>query len=45
MRANLNWNPLYRDGGARLSRTHSLYPLTAERENLISVEALDAWER
>lgn len=32
LRANLNWNPLYRDGGARLSRTYSLYQITAERE-------------
>ncbi len=31
-RANFNWNPLYRDGGARLSRTYGLYQLTAERD-------------
>ncbi|WP_269791608.1 YjbH domain-containing protein [Stenotrophomonas sp. Iso1] len=31
-RASFNWNPLYRDGGARLSRTYNLYQITAERE-------------
>ncbi|MGH8052663.1 MAG: YjbH domain-containing protein [Stenotrophomonas sp.] len=31
-RANLNWNPLYRDGGARLTRRYELFVLTAERD-------------
>ena len=31
-RANLMWNPLYRDGGARLSRNYSLYQMTSERD-------------
>ena len=30
-RANLTWNPLIRDGGARLARKYGLYPLTGER--------------
>ncbi|HEY0334462.1 MAG TPA: YjbH domain-containing protein [Stenotrophomonas sp.] len=30
-RANLMWNPLIRDGGARLARAYGLYPLTGER--------------
>lgn len=31
-RATFAWNPLYRDGGARLSRSYSLYQLTSERD-------------
>ncbi|WP_449467085.1 YjbH domain-containing protein [Stenotrophomonas humi] len=42
MRANLNWNPLYRDGGARLSRTYNLYQITAEREPSMGVNTLPA---
>jgi len=30
-RANLMWNPLIRDGGAKLARKYALYPLTGER--------------
>ena len=30
-RANLSWSPLSRDGGARLSRSYMLYPMTSER--------------
>lgn len=44
-RARLNWNPLYRDGGARLARTYSLYPLTSERESPKSTKDLRVWER
>lgn len=29
--AQINWNPLTRDGGARLVRTHSLFELTSAR--------------
>lgn len=31
-RANILWQPLYRDGGARLQRRYGLHPLTAERD-------------
>lgn len=31
-RANINWNPLIRDGGAMLSRKYSLYSATGERD-------------
>lgn len=31
-RANFAWNPLYRDGGARLARSYSLYQTTSERD-------------
>lgn len=31
-RANVNWNPLIRDGGAMLSRKYSLYNVTGERD-------------
>ncbi len=43
-RANINWNPLIRDGGAMLSRKYSLYGITGERDerffydNLKSIE-------
>lgn len=30
-RANMVWNPLYRDGGARVGRSYSLFQLTNER--------------
>lgn len=30
-RATLLWNPLIRDGGARLARKYTLYPMTGER--------------
>jgi len=43
-RANLNWNPLYRDGGARLSRTYGLHQLTAEREHWMGSASLRALE-
>jgi len=31
-RANFTWNPLYRDGGARLARSFGLYQMTSERD-------------
>lgn len=31
-RANFAWTPLYRDGGARLSRSYGLYQTTSERD-------------
>lgn len=31
-RANFIWNPLYRDGGARLARSYGLYQMTSERD-------------
>ncbi|OFS92347.1 hypothetical protein HMPREF3113_12595 [Stenotrophomonas sp. HMSC10F06] len=31
-RANFLWNPLYRDGGARLGRAYGLYQTTSERD-------------
>jgi len=31
-RANVNWNPLIRDGGAMLARKYSLYNVTGERD-------------
>lgn len=31
-RATILWQPLYRDGGARLQRRYGLHPLTAERD-------------
>jgi len=31
-RANFAWNPLYRDGGARLARSYGLYQMTSERD-------------
>ncbi len=31
-RANFAWTPLYRDGGARLSRGYNLYQATSERD-------------
>lgn len=31
-RATFAWNPLYRDGGARLARSYSLYQTTSERD-------------
>ncbi len=31
-RANFAWTPLYRDGGARLSRSYGLYQMTSERD-------------
>lgn len=43
-RANINWNPLIRDGGAMLSRKYPLYGITGERDerffydNLKSIE-------
>jgi len=43
-RANINWNPLIRDGGAMLSRKYALYGITGERDerffydNLKSIE-------
>ena len=30
--ATLSWSPLTRDGGARLSRSYSLYPMTNDRD-------------
>ncbi|WP_240721781.1 YjbH domain-containing protein [Halomonas marinisediminis] len=30
--ANLSWQPLTRDGGAKLNRRYALYPLTEERQ-------------
>jgi len=32
-RANFLWNPLYRDGGARLARANGLYQMTSERDS------------
>ena len=40
-RANFAWNPLYRDGGARLSRTYGLYQMTSERDPDFLFENLD----
>ncbi len=40
-RANFAWNPLYRDGGARLSRSYSLYQLTSERDPDFFFDNLD----
>jgi hypothetical protein len=31
-RANVVWQPLYRDGGARLGRRYNLYSLTDDRD-------------
>lgn len=44
-RANFLWNPLYRDGGARLSRSYSLYQATSERDPGFFFDNLDAIEK
>jgi hypothetical protein len=36
------WNPLYRDGGARLAHSHSLYQLTSERDSEFFYRNFDA---
>lgn len=41
-RANINWNPLIRDGGAMLSRKYSLYNVTGERDERVFYDNLDA---
>lgn len=40
-RANFSWNPLYRDGGARLSRSYGLYQMTSERDPEFFFDNLD----
>lgn len=40
-RSNLVWNPLLRDGGARLIRRYGLYPLTEERDGELLFDNLD----
>ncbi|MES2908416.1 MAG: YjbH domain-containing protein [Pseudomonadota bacterium] len=35
--AKLNWNPLTRDGGARLNRSFTLFDLTQDRDRLLPV--------
>lgn len=40
-RATFAWNPLYRDGGARLSRSYALYQLTSERDPDFFFDNLD----
>ncbi|MBH1461106.1 YjbH domain-containing protein [Stenotrophomonas sp. GD03993] len=44
-RANFLWNPLYRDGGARLSRSYSLYQATSERDPGFFFDNLNAIEK
>ncbi|MNT67563.1 hypothetical protein D3C72_2057170 [compost metagenome] len=44
-RADFLWNPLYRDGGARLAHSHSLYQLTSERDSEIFYRNFDAIEK
>ncbi|KPN17060.1 hypothetical protein AO715_02945 [Xanthomonas sp. Mitacek01] len=39
-RANILWQPLYRDGGARLGRRYGLYALTAERDGQFLLDNL-----
>lgn len=41
-RADFLWNPLYRDGGARVAHSHSLYQLTSERDSEIFYRNFDA---
>jgi len=41
-RADFLWNPLYRDGGARVAHSHSLYQLTSERDSEIFFRNFDA---
>jgi exopolysaccharide biosynthesis protein YbjH len=40
-RATFAWNPLYRDGGARLGRSYNLYQLTSERDPDFFFDNLD----
>lgn len=40
-RANINWNPLIRDGGAMLQRRYSLYNVTGERDERFFLDNLD----
>lgn len=40
-RANINWNPLIRDGGAMLQRRYSLYNVTGERDERFFFDNLD----
>ncbi|MFT4256212.1 MAG: YjbH domain-containing protein [Pseudoxanthomonas sp.] len=44
-RYNLVWNPLTRDGGARLSRSYSLYGLTGDRDAEFFFDNLDLLDR
>jgi len=41
-RANFLWSPLYRDGGARVGHTYSLYQATSERDPEFFFDNLDA---
>lgn len=44
-RASIIWQPLVRDGGARLVRRYSLYSLTAERDGDFFLDNLDWIDR
>lgn len=44
-RANFAWNPLYRDGGARLARSYGLYQMTSERDPEFFFDNLDRINR
>ncbi|TDK30887.1 YjbH domain-containing protein [Luteimonas terrae] len=44
-RASIIWQPLVRDGGARLARRYALYSLTAERDRNFLLENLDWIDR
>ena len=40
-RANILWQPLYRDGGAKLARRYGLFPLTSERDGEFLLDNLE----
>ena len=44
-RASIIWQPLVRDGGARLARRYALYSLTAERDRDFLLDNLDWIDR
>lgn len=44
-RANFLWNPLYRDGGARVGHSYGLYQMTSERDPEFFFDNLDRIDR
>jgi len=44
-RASIIWQPLVRDGGARLARRYALYSLTGERERDFLLDNLEWIDR
>ncbi|MBB3344857.1 YjbH domain-containing protein [Luteimonas sp. RC10] len=44
-RAEIMWQPLFRDGGAKLFRTYGLYPMTGERSGELLFDNLEWIDR